>query len=363
MAIGVIINQPKAIEAEKVVLRDEDNIFKTEDKSVESVMKEVFINASDGKNEVATAISDMGIETSSDSTFKELADNIKQVVGVAELHRTKLNIVAPYTYKVHLNSPIHIRDVCTSVLVHQPEIEGIAAYSCDFDNSDAENFVENPLITYDGTMKLGVKREVFDTTLTELDGLNIYESGLINKDEWKSVEAVESINHQIIVTGLSYPAFIQAIGDINLEGTEELTNINWQPITNEFGVALLLISIDGGKKWKSYNNGEWIDVDISDHDKIKSFAMAADVVDDLTADEYNELTTDWRRLRFGYYLELEAIDGQAMNDSISITVTMMGDGGIATNEIYSYDLSPEGDKLIYDFSQDGTYAINIFNPY
>lgn len=363
MSIGVIINQPKVIEAEKVVLKDKDNIFQSEEKTVESVIKEVFINVSDGKNEVATAISDMGIETSSDSTFKELADNIKQVVGVAELHRTKLNIVAPYTYEVQLNKPIHVRDVCTSVLAHQPEIEGMTAYSCDFDNSDAENFIDNPLVTYDGTMRLGVKREVFDTTLTELDGLSIYESGLINKDEWKSVESIESVNNQIVVIGLSYPSFVHAIGDINLEGVEELTNINWQPITNESGVALLLISIDGGKKWKSYNNDEWIDIDVGDHNNIKNFAMTTDVVDGLTADEYNELTTDWRRLRFGYYLELEAIDGQAMNDSISITVTMMGDANIATNEMYSYDLSPEGDKLIYNFSQDGTYAINIFNPY
>ena len=42
-------------------------------------MKEVFASVSNGKSVVASAITDMGIETETDATFQTMADNIMRI--------------------------------------------------------------------------------------------------------------------------------------------------------------------------------------------------------------------------------------------------------------------------------------------
>lgn len=49
---------------------------------IKEQMKEVFQNVSNGKELIASAITDKGIPTSSDATFQEMADNIKDIIDI-----------------------------------------------------------------------------------------------------------------------------------------------------------------------------------------------------------------------------------------------------------------------------------------
>lgn len=53
-------------------------------KAVYTKFNEVFQNVSDGKELIASAITDLGVETSSDATFGEMASNINTVGIVAQ---------------------------------------------------------------------------------------------------------------------------------------------------------------------------------------------------------------------------------------------------------------------------------------
>lgn len=64
--------------AEKISIKDTDNFFSSD--NVEGALKELFQNVDNGKNLIASAITDKGINTSKDDTFQKIAENINKLV-------------------------------------------------------------------------------------------------------------------------------------------------------------------------------------------------------------------------------------------------------------------------------------------
>ena len=56
-----------------------DNSLETTDKTIVGAINELFQNVSNGKELIATAITDKGVNTSSDDTFQTMADNINSI--------------------------------------------------------------------------------------------------------------------------------------------------------------------------------------------------------------------------------------------------------------------------------------------
>lgn len=67
------------IKADNIKIEDVNNNFTST--NVEGALKELFQNVSNGKQLIATAITDKGVTTSSDSTFQTMATNIGNISG------------------------------------------------------------------------------------------------------------------------------------------------------------------------------------------------------------------------------------------------------------------------------------------
>lgn len=65
--------------ADSITIKDTNNNFTATD--VEGALSELFQNASNGKQLIATAITDKGVVTSSDDTFQTMATNIGKISG------------------------------------------------------------------------------------------------------------------------------------------------------------------------------------------------------------------------------------------------------------------------------------------
>ena len=80
-------------------------------KAVYTKFNEVFQNVSDGKELIASAITDLGVETSSDATFGEMASNIRKIDGESTLTSkvvkdvcisNQLNLVTSCTHEEYI---------------------------------------------------------------------------------------------------------------------------------------------------------------------------------------------------------------------------------------------------------------------
>ena len=89
----------------------------TTSQTLKGSIRELFQFVSNGKTLIATAITDMGIETSSDETFQQIADKIRQISGgssgskvVGEINNGTINLIGisagTYTLKYEDNNGI-----------------------------------------------------------------------------------------------------------------------------------------------------------------------------------------------------------------------------------------------------------------
>lgn len=84
-------------------------------KDLQDDMKEVFQSVSNGKALVASAITDMGVETASDATFQTMDENIRQIsggstfqIGVSEVKLAKMISSSEIINSYILSSDINV---------------------------------------------------------------------------------------------------------------------------------------------------------------------------------------------------------------------------------------------------------------
>lgn len=342
----------KHMKASESYVEDIEGKFTSIEKTVENILKELFTYAGNGKEAIATAIAGLGLSASSSNTFAELADMISQGGLARQILTTKLNVTAPYIKDIVLTKTTPIRDLCTMVLQYElgPDI---VHYQCNFDNTDASNFLLNDKVEFDGTMKLKNIR-IYPTT--NIDGID--ESAEIDLDDFQSMHSIVYSDTNVEVTGTPRPQLVVATGDIDLTGIETLDFISWVATATGSSKALLLMSFDSGLTWKSHNGVEWIVVDINNTTNIESNGMPKSVVDSLTSEIIEVGRNGSTKLRFAYYMNQESVLNTVNTDSISIGISMPGYNTICDKAKYDIAYNEDTNTITYTFNTSGTYTIN-----
>lgn len=355
-----IDGQVSNVLANNVAITDTGNLFTST--NVEDVLTELFTFASNGKNQIATAITGKGVEAYSTDTFAVLSDKISSISsgsGSTIVQNTKLNVVAPYTKEITLLNTQSISNVCTSVLEYIYDT-GIVKYNCNFDNTDSSDFTNNDNIIYDGTMHCktnfikNLASNVLTTgTLYESEDININYFNNINNfnvsnDNLTSISIIATPINQLII----------ANNNINLSGIDTIDTITWTSNSTGSSSALLLISFDSGTNWNAYKDNIWVTVNINDMNDVKSKGMPKSVVDTLNTEIIENLRNERISLRFAYYLNQQLVSEVANNDAISISISMPGYDVIADKNKYNLNFNNDTKVLTFNFLTDGTYTIN-----
>lgn len=362
MGMGVGIT-PVKVKGENEV-GELGSLFTDSKTDIVSAINELFQSVSDGKNLIATAITDKGIFTNGGETFPSLAYRIGQIITDSKRSKTKLNVTAPYTHTITLTNPIAVEDLCTSVIKFTPGPTGITQYVCDFNNGDSNNFEYSPDIYYDGVMKMQttVINETVNSKTQDTEEFFTLQSSLIDKSLWNTIDtlSIERVVERIDidVKGTHFPQVVFAKNDIDLSGVESIHSISWNSISTGNSKALLLVTFDSGNTWKTFINNQWVDVDKANIQEVENKGMNASAVTGLSYVSIEEVRNGSNKIRFAYFLKQTHASEYVGNDSITIKINMPGTNSIASPSSYIYTLEQLGTELVYNFTESGTYTIN-----
>ena len=119
LALNEIYQDLKSHKAENASQHGDLTTLKTSQKSslVEAI-NELFTSVSDGKNVIATAISDRGISTGGNATFPQMAANINAITGEDRFERIMdVQRIRTATLNIDLSKVIHAREEIIYVVI------------------------------------------------------------------------------------------------------------------------------------------------------------------------------------------------------------------------------------------------------
>lgn len=197
----------------------EYDTLNTTDKTIIGAINEVFQNVSNGKQLIATAITDKGINTSSDDTFQTMANNIGKISGVdgviVEINNVKYkltkttdgNIIATkikHTITNNLSNAIN-SNIAT-------EIDDNVSYTANI-SADSGYKLKTVTVTMGGT---NITNTVYSSgviTIPSVTG-NIIITVTTEVDTDNTVGSVDS-NNNISLTGLDADTYTLKYEDDN----------------------------------------------------------------------------------------------------------------------------------------------------
>lgn len=345
--------------AQDISVEDINDNFTSND--VEGVLDELFTFVSDGKDLIATAITDKGIDAEGSETFDQLYSKILSLAS--NRTQVKLNIDSSEVKKIDLPHSIQTTELLTTVFKYSPNDTETALYHCEFDNTDEENFIFNSSITFDGSMGMDDQIDYIPATIVTLDDDIIYESDVMDVNNFLRLYNVEFNDEtpEYIITSIPEPTIVEPVSDIDISGIEKMTNITLNSNIEGQGVLKILISFDEGSSYQSWSDGEWVNVNISNLNDVGNYGMSTETINELEETEIEQLRNKSHSLRFAYYLEKNEIDDVVETDSISVDVIMLGEDVLATTDEVEIYLNEDKNQINYDFKISGTFTINYLN--
>lgn len=350
--------------ASMVHIEDANSNFQTN--TVEGALAQLFTSVSNGKIEIATAITDQGGTASGSDTFTELSTAISNLptggggdIEGAVNQITKLNVTAPYDKVITLSELRPIEQLCTSVLEFTPGATS-TLYTCNFNNGDSSNFTfNNNYVTFNGTMGLKDLYEINPTNDGSLGDGTLYHQD-IDKSSFQDIDSL-NINEATLVLSIhGTPAaqVIEANGDIDLSGIDKLTGISLTKAQSGTGVVKIAVSKDSGVTYQYYTGSVWSNIDITNKTEFLNNGMNEVTLESLTETELEDYRGSATTLRFAYILDRPSYSDQASTDQINLNVQLSGTSVICDTSKYTLSYNAGTGEITYSFSVSGTYTMN-----
>lgn len=125
----------------------------------------------------------------------------------------------------------------------------------------------------------------------------------------------EDAEPKIQMTALPNPRVVIPLQNLNIAGDLQKLTLNTTIDDEDYGVVRVAASGDGGQTWKSFKNGNWIDVELIGQDKIRYYWMSPEDIESITGEEWRQLNSD-QNIRLAYYIRQDDIDLTVKIDSL-----------------------------------------------
>jgi hypothetical protein len=150
------------------------------------------------------------------------------------------------------------------------------------------------------------------------------------------------------------PQLVLPAGDIPLNNIRNIDYFKIYANTFAHGVIKIIASTDGGQTWVTWDKSRFKTIDSNDLNEVKSEGMDINTFNALTT-EWNQIVTN--KIRFAYYLEINAITDVAQVDKLEIQFDILGKWKKAVHGT-EYDYEYSNDNLKVSLLSDGSYKIN-----
>ena len=275
---------------------------------------------------------------------------------------TRANIVT--TYNGSLNC-INMRDISFNVTYY-------AYYSFNSGNNNNVTFFNDgkylfqdgeTIKTYIDSTWQTVGTTLVTQTMFSLGGLTslstITKTVISQLTNPKLLISQASLPVSVVITATPSPKLILSTIDTDLNNPVMINNINSITLVNTLsgaGVIRVIVSPDSGVTWKTYFNGEWIMVDITDLPAIKANGIMPGNLALINNNVWNALISSTMKLRFGYYLEQGINTDIAKIERIVAILDMNGYWIKIPTTDYFYQYN-HANNLQVNLKSEGTYKI------
>jgi alpha-tubulin suppressor-like RCC1 family protein len=171
-------------------------------------------------------------------------------------------------------------------------------------------------------------------------------------------DASAPANKNITIGYIPHPQLVLPSGNIDISSITNIDSFSLTANTSGSADLKIIISIDEGVTYKTFNGSIWETVDHTDLSLVKTNGMTVSEFNALTSTQIMDLVGAPDKIKFGYYMELTDPGETCETDELSLQVDMNGEWEKAEHMVdYNYAYLNSTTLQIELFS-NGDFKIN-----
>ncbi|MBV4450622.1 signal peptidase II [Clostridium tyrobutyricum] len=261
---------------------------------------------------------------------------IGDAAGLSLKQISKMGVVgspsSPYVVDIPINT-LDFKVSRVNVLQFQQGDQDIIKTLNSFSNSESSDFVSDDMIAFDDTVHLKTQYDYQAQYEGDIGADNKEYSCVIDKGIFKSIEDIQvnqdGVNEVLTLTAIPSDRLLIASGDKDLSYVQ---NIDYFQITGSGANLKIIVSVDSGESWKTFNTDHWDDINLTVED-VKTKGIDITTFNDISSTYWNLLNTS-KKIRFAYLLSMESIDDTENIDNLELQYDGQGKWVQATEDTY-----------------------------
>ena len=245
---------------------------------------------------------------------------IGDAAGLSLKQISKMGVVgsasSPYVVDIPINT-LDFKVPRVNVLQFQQGDQNVIKTLNSFNNSDSADFELDDMIVFDDTVHLKTSYDYQMQYIVDMGTENEEFSCIIDKSIFKSIEDIQEntdgVNEIITLTAIPSDRLLIASGDKDLS---YIQNIDYFKINGSGSNLKIVVSIDSGESWKTFNTDHWEDINLTVSD-VKAKGIDITTFNAINSTYWNLLNTN-KKIRFAYLLSMENISDVENIDNLDL---------------------------------------------
>lgn len=247
--------------------------------------------------------------------------NIGDAAGLSLRQISKMGISGsadtPYEVDISINT-VDFKVPRVNVLKWQPSAEQDVIKTLNsFSNSESTDFEPDDMIEFDDTAHLKTEYSYQMNYEGDIGTDNKEYSCEIDQNIFKSIEDIQEnldgVDEILSLTAIPPDRFLVASGDKDLSYVE---NLDYFKITANGANIKIVVSVDGGQTWKTFNADHWENINLTVED-VKTKGININTFNFLNSTYWNLLNTN-KKIRFAYLLSMSDISDVENIDNLEL---------------------------------------------
>lgn len=252
--------------------------------------------------------------------------NIGNEAGLSLRQVSKMGVVGSTTSPYEVDIPINTVDFKVprvNVLQFQQGDQNIIKTLNSFSNSESGDFQADAMVSFDNTVHLKTEYDYSMAYKNDIGTDNQEYSCEMDKSIFKEIddmeETIDGVNEILTLTAIPPDRLLIASGDKDLSYVQ---NIDYFKLTGIGNNLKIVVSVDSGATWKTFNTDHWEDINLTVDDvKVKGIDIATFNV--INSTYWNLLNTN-KKIRFAYLLSMDNISDTENIDNLDLQYDGIG---------------------------------------
>lgn len=247
--------------------------------------------------------------------------SVGDAAGLSLRQVSKMGVTGSTTTPYEVDIPINTVDFKVprvNVLKYQPSADqNVIKTLNSFSNSESGDFQPDDMICFDDTVHLKTEYDYPMAYENYIGTDNQEYSCEIDKSIFKEIddmeETIDGVNEIFTVTAIPLDRLLIAGGDKDLSYVQ---NIDYFKLTTTGSNLRVVISVDGGITWKTFNTDHWEDINLTVND-VKAKGIDIPTFNSINSTYWNLLNTN-KKIKFAYLLSMDNISDVENIDELDI---------------------------------------------